>query len=139
MSALPDVLINEAQSLEEREEPINKFLLCRVVCGVAREIKNRAEQSGEHLSLLKIVRDVLHSYQEEAIAGNGLAAALASGPQQLDEEVLSGEIDRRWQVHFSQSLENRAEARRLDIESLIAAEVAKRGRNGIKRGSGVQA
>ena len=107
---------------------VNKFLLCTLVCGMAREIKARAAQSGRSLPLLKIVRDVLHTHLEETSRDNGLSADL------LNEESLRSEIERRLQEYLRETQERHIEERRLDLESVRAAEAAKRNRGVIKRG-----
>ena len=111
-------------------EPVNKFLLCTLVSGMAREIKARAAHSGRHLPLLKIVRDVLHSRLEE----NPMENELSADGQLLNETELRSEIERRLQEYLRQSQELLIEAKRLDLESVIAAEAAKRSRGVFRRG-----
>ncbi|HKX30274.1 MAG TPA: hypothetical protein VJ302_21470 [Blastocatellia bacterium] len=109
---------------------VNKFLLCTLVCGMAREIRVRAAQSGQTVPLLKIVREVLRSHLEERPVGKGLSAE----GQLLDEEVLRNEIERKVQEYLKQALEHRAEARRLDLETIAAARAAKPHRGTVTRG-----
>ncbi|MCI0662109.1 MAG: hypothetical protein L0220_13645 [Acidobacteria bacterium] len=123
-------LRSSAKSTEGRGVSVNKFLLCTLVCGMAREIKARAAQNGRSLPLLKIVRDVLHTHLEEESRMNGLSAA----SDLLKEETLRSEIERQLQEYLRQSHEHPVEERRIDLESVIAAEAAKRTRGVIKRG-----
>ena len=109
---------------------VNKFLLCTLVCGMAREIRARAAQGGQTVPLLKIVREVLRSHLEEQSVGKGLSAE----GQLLDEETLRSEIERQLQEYLKRGLEHRAEARRLDLETIAAAVAAKPNRGTVTRG-----
>jgi hypothetical protein len=127
---LQDDLVSSSLSIGSDGKPVNKFLLCTLVCRMAREIKARAAHNGRHLPLLRIVRDVLRSYLEEAPGENRSSAA----GHLLNEEALKSEIERRLGEYLRQSEELRVEAKRLDLESVMAAEAAKRNRGVIRRG-----
>jgi hypothetical protein len=119
----PDLLSGEAGSPLGNGGGINRFLLCTIVWSVAREVKARGEANGEKLSLPRIAREVLNSY---------LQAGEPSQQYLLDEELLQDEIKMRLQELVKQSRMRHAEERRLDIESLVAAEQAKRRRQSVK-------
>lgn len=127
---LPDEPRSSSPSTTGRGHQVNKFLLCTLVCGMAREIKARAAQSGQTVPLLKIVRDVLRFHLEEVSVEKGLS----SEGRLLNEEALRSEIERRLQEYLKQSQEHRAEAKRLDLESVITAVAARHNRGIIKRG-----
>src|SRR5262245_57441583 len=95
---------------DDNSGTVNKFLLCTLVCGMAREIKDRAAGIGRHLPLLKIVRDVLHSHLEGGPRERGLSA----DGHLLNEAELRSEIERRLREYLAQSQELRIEERRLD-------------------------
>jgi hypothetical protein len=115
----PDKSSQEAHSPVGNGGSINRFLLCTIVWSVAREVKARGEANGERLPMAGIAREVLRSY---------LCEGERSGQYLLDEEALEDEIKRRLHELSKQSRMQHAEERRLDIESLVAAEQTKRGR-----------
>jgi hypothetical protein len=107
---------------EEDEEGINRFLLCTIVWGVAREVRAKTDTNGERLPLQRIAREVLRSYLQEA-----------PGQYLLEEEALEEAIKRRLAELFKQSRAPHAEEFRFDINSLIAAEHTKRSCRNAKR------
>jgi hypothetical protein len=119
----PDLLSQEAGSPLGNGGGINRFLLCTIVWNVAREVKARGETNGERLSLPRIAREVLSSY---------LQAGEPSEQNLLDEDLIQDEIKKHLQELIKQSRMKHAEERRLDIESLVAAEQSKRRRQSIK-------
>jgi hypothetical protein len=127
---LQSELRSSANSTGGRGRSVNKYLFCTLVCEMAREIKARAAQHGRNMPLLQIVRDVLHAHLEEESCMKGLSTA----GDLLNEELLRSEIERQLQEYLSQSQENLIEERRIDLESIIAAEAAKRTHGVIKRG-----
>jgi hypothetical protein len=127
---LVPILQYDLRSNAKNGTSVNKFLLCTLVWGMAREIKTRAAQSGRSLPLQKIVRDLLHTHLEETFWENELSAAT----HLLNEESLRNEIEQRLQEYLRQTQERHIEEKRLDLESVIAAEAAKRNRGVIKRG-----
>jgi hypothetical protein len=119
----PYLLSQEAGNPLGNGEGLNRFLLCTIVWNVAREVKARGETNGERLSLPRIAREVLSSY---------LQAGEPSEQYLLDEELLQYQIRKRLEELAKQSRMKYAEERRLDIESLVAAEQTKRRRQSIK-------
>jgi hypothetical protein len=106
------------------EGGINRFLLCTIVWGVAREVKAEGETNGERMPLQRIAREVLSSYLQEWVP---------SGLYLLEEEALEDAIKRRLSELFKQSRIQNAEERRFDIDTLIAAEQIKRRSRKVKR------
>jgi hypothetical protein len=106
------------------EGGINRFLLCTIVWGVAREVKAVGGTNGERLPLQRIAREVLSSYLQEWVP---------SGRYLLEEEVLEDAIKRRLSELSKQSRIQNAEERRFDIDSLVAAEHTKRRSRKVKR------
>src|SRR5262245_14157486 len=88
-----DDSISDPRTTKAGGGPVNKFLLCTLICGMAREIKARAADYGRYLPLLKIVREVLHTHLEEGTMENGLTA----DGRLLNETELKSEIERRLQ------------------------------------------
>lgn len=120
-------------------EHVNRFLFCTLVLSVARQIKARREQGGERASLLVVMRDVFQTYVQASGVENVSIEATAPEMKlpdlaRLQEDAFSGEIQRRLQDYFRQSCAQQREAQRLDIESLILAQEAKRKRQITKRG-----
>jgi hypothetical protein len=105
---------------EDDEEGVNRFLLCTIVWGVAREVRAKTDTNGERLPLQRIAREVLHSY-------------LQSGNYLLEEEALEEAIKRRLAELFKQSRAPHAEEYRFDINSLVAAEHMKRSCRNVRR------
>ncbi|MGH9845979.1 MAG: hypothetical protein ACREEM_45335 [Blastocatellia bacterium] len=115
-------------AIKSNGEPVNRFMFCTLVWSVAREIHSRARINGESLSFQTIVRDLMRTYWADGMEGRQDPAGLAN---LLDGEELGGEIDRQFQEYFGQSRARSIEARRLDIESIWAAQDARLKRRGL--------
>ena len=107
---------------------MNRFLLCTLVCGAAREIGALAAQGGARSQVTMIARKVLRSYlvaaasqPEDPLEPDPGISGLQHNSRPLNEEEMSRAIDLHMRAVLKQTKTWRAEERRLDIESIVTA------------------
>ena len=119
------LVIRAVEVVRETDDEINRFLLCVLVSKSAKQIKERAMNSGEQLPTTTTVRSVLRSYKLAAKENPGLFAGPdvhAPSFRRLNGRILREQVRTSVKERVRKSQVRLDHANRLGDDTRIRAE-----------------